>query len=193
MFIEKDVLLLIIAQSIVSVIAQQDVGFVRNGYSSNQPRSSSSNVKKSCRFTWEWESLIYGDLCLPSKSSLLPRVRSTSINRNKHRHKNKKSDGGNRHSRLYRRGDAPSNAGFDSGLLMESAPQYQMDAPKYLSMVSQYSYFHLTLLLLFTGSCRITWTTRSNGYYWWSSKSLFSLPFFLLLTTRWFMVVLFNP
>ena len=50
---------------------------------------SDTATQKSCRFRWKWESIVYGDICLPAKSSLIKRQKTSSIRRHRHRHKNR--------------------------------------------------------------------------------------------------------
>ena len=138
MSIARHVIALLLVLQYIEILAAQETDHKRKSRFGTD--GSSKEVKKSCRYTWEWESLIYGDLCLPSKSSLLPRKKSTSISRHKHRHKNKNYDdrpGKSRRTNNFNRkgdiGSLVSGAPVD-GLLYEG--QYQMDAPKYLNSVS---------------------------------------------------------
>ena len=92
---------------------------------------SDTATQKSCRFRWKWESIVYGDICLPAKSSLIKRQKTSSIRRHRHRHKNRDYNDEpvtlTRHLNLYREGEAgiaPLLPTGDTGV-------YQMDAPRY--------------------------------------------------------------
>lgn len=102
--------------------------------------------KKSCRFKWEWETLIYGDICLPAKSTMLDRRKSTAISRHKHRHRDREYKDNpktlTRHLTIQKKeseGEAlalgllgPSGG----GLHYERPPLYQMDSPPKIHSVS---------------------------------------------------------
>ncbi|KAF6023044.1 hypothetical protein EB796_018657 [Bugula neritina] len=119
---------------LLEVITSSSVGFNEDStqYNGKPTRTTAgSKAKHLCRFRWEWESMIYGDLCLPAKASLRSRKKSSSLLRHKHRHKSKDYN------------DAPSSRSsqYSSDLLSEDEksvlgllgpPQYQMDAPTYL-------------------------------------------------------------
>lgn len=123
-----------ISCSVLAVVTAQAQGKGKD----NRSRDSTVKTVKSkpCRFKWEWEALIYGSICLPAKSSMMTRKKSTAINRHKHRHKNKNYKDRpvtvNRHINLYRKGEGKEDVSR-SGLLMERGRHYQMDAPRYVS------------------------------------------------------------
>ena len=152
MFINTHVLVFVI------ILLQYSVAKNSPESGSNQNLNSQNAVRKSCRFSWEWESLIYGNLCLPAKSSLFPRKKSTSITRHKNRHKNRGHNDkpNSRSSLFYKRkglaGNVVNGAPID-GELLENTAQYQMDAPKYLSVVS--SIYNMSVYLCLCSSyCR---------------------------------------
>lgn len=182
MFIERDVLLLLfISSCVIIAVGQPNIGYNDKNQRPSSSRTASNSVKKSCRYTWEWETSLYGDLCLPAKSSLLPRKRTSSISRHKGRLKSKntndKSGSRSRHSKS-RKVDRSDSYDFmsDAGLLMEGPPQYQMDAPKYLNMVSHWRCHCMSLCWAVAGCCGTTWCSRSNGYHRRPRKYLFLYP-----------------
>lgn len=110
---------------------------------------SVSNTKK-CRFTWQWETLVYGDICLPARKSRRKNSRSTAIKRHRHRHKDHlfsdEPDIVNRHVNLRMKGSLLGIEGHAERGTSKS--MYQMDAPVYKSLVSE-----LTVLHVIVGSC----------------------------------------
>lgn len=116
--------------------------YVSSRTADRSSKADEGSGSKSCRFTWEWETAVYGDICLPAKTSLLNRPKSSSIKRHRHRHKNRDHDHQpdtlTRHLKLYRgKGDSATSRSDTplSGELSHSS--YQMDSPsRYMLSVS---------------------------------------------------------
>lgn len=115
--------------------------------------AAADSPNKPCRFRWEWESVMYGNICLPAKSSLVKRPKASSIRRHRHRHKNREYDDEpdtlTRHLTLRKGevGDAPHSG----NLLDRDSSVYQMDAPRYvMKSVSINQTYHIL-------DCRVLW------------------------------------
>jgi len=112
-----------------------------------QKGESSAELEKNkptCRYTWAWESKIYGDACLPAKTSISKSERQTSVTRHARRHKNKDFDhspSNSRHHNGRKSSETDDNESLPvqpvyEGFTKDNLYRAQMDAPLYSNILT---------------------------------------------------------